>query len=69
VAQSGPMDTALTAINAALAEVSDTELAALIAATYGVPQTALGLLGIDGALEWPQSSAMRCGRFWPHPAR
>jgi hypothetical protein len=47
------MDTELTAIKAALAEISDTELAALIAATYGVPQTAPGLLAwIDGACDW-----------------
>ena len=47
------MDTDLTAIKAALADISDTELAALIAATYGVPQTAPGLLAwIDGACEW-----------------
>ena len=47
------MDTDLTAIKAALADISDTELAALIAATYGVPQTAPGLLAwIDGACDW-----------------
>ncbi len=47
------MDPDLTAIKAALAESSDTELAALIAATYGVPQTAPGLLAwIDSACEW-----------------
>ena len=60
------MDTDLTAIKAALAEISDTELAALIAASYGVPQTAPGLLAwIDGALEWPQSSAMLYVGLWP----
>ena len=53
MAQSDPMDTDLSAIKAALAEISDTELAALIAATYGVPQTAPGLLAwIDSACEW-----------------
>ena len=47
------MDTDLTAVKAALAEITDTELAALIAATYGVPQTAPGLLAwIDGACDW-----------------
>jgi len=47
------VNTDLTAIKAALAEISDTELAALIAATYGVPQTAPGLLAwIDGACDW-----------------
>jgi hypothetical protein len=47
------MDTDLTAVKAALADTSDTELAALIAATYGVPQTAPGLLAwIDGACDW-----------------
>ena len=47
------MDTDLTAVNAALADISDTELAALIAATYGVPQIAPGLLAwIDGACDW-----------------
>src|SRR5512136_386071 len=47
------MDPDLTAVKAALAEIGDTELAALIAATYGVPQTAPGLLAwIDGACDW-----------------
>lgn len=47
------MDTDLTNIKAALADISDTELAALIAGTYGVPQTAPGLLAwIDGACDW-----------------
>ena len=37
----------------ALADISDTELAALITAIYGVPQTAPGLLAwIDSACEW-----------------
>ena len=41
-----------TAVKAALADISDAELAALIAATYGVPQTAPGLLAwIDSACE------------------
>ena len=43
-AQNCPMDTDLTAIKAALADISDTELAAPITATYGVPKTAPGLL-------------------------
>ena len=47
------MDPDLTAIKAALTDISDTELAALIAATYGVPQTAPGLLAwIDSVAEW-----------------
>jgi hypothetical protein len=47
------MDTDLTAIKAALADISDTERSALIAATYGVHQTAPGLLAwIDGACDW-----------------
>ena len=47
------MDTNLTAIKAALEHISGTDLAALIAATYGVPQTAPGLLAwIDSAAEW-----------------
>jgi len=46
------MDTDLTAVKAALTDISDTELAALIVATYGVPQTAPGLLAwIDGACD------------------
>ena len=37
----------------ALAEVTDAELHALIEATYGVPQTAPGLLAwIDAACDW-----------------
>jgi len=43
VAQNGGADTDLTAVKAALAGISDTELAALIGATYGVPQAAPGL--------------------------
>ena len=43
-AQKGLVDTDLTATKAALADIGDTELAALIAATYGIPQTAQGLL-------------------------
>jgi len=47
------MDTDLTAIKTALADISDTDLHALIAATYGVPQTAPGLLvWIDGTCDW-----------------
>ena len=47
------MDTDLTAAKAALADIGDTELAALIAATYGAPQIAPGLLAwIDGACDW-----------------
>jgi hypothetical protein len=47
--QNGGVDTDLTHIVAALADLSDTELYALIAATYGVPQTAPRLLAwIDG---------------------
>ena len=45
--------TDLTAVKAALTELSDTELRALIAATYGVPQIAPGLLAwIDSACDW-----------------
>jgi hypothetical protein len=36
------MDTDLTTIKSVLADISDTERRALIAATYGVPQTAPG---------------------------
>ena len=47
------MDTDLRAIKAALAQVTDTELRALIDATSGVTQTAPGLLAwIDSACEW-----------------
>ena len=53
MAQNGPVDTDLTAIMAALADIGDTELAALITATYGVPQTPPGLVAwIDSACEW-----------------
>jgi len=38
------MDTDLTVIKATLADLNDIELRALIAATYGVPLTAPGLL-------------------------
>ena len=47
------MDTDLTAVKAALAEIRDTELTALIAATNGVPPIAYGLLiWIEGACDW-----------------
>ncbi len=47
------MDTDLTAVEAALIELSDPELRALIAVTYGVPQIAPGLLAwIDSAGDW-----------------
>ena len=50
------MDADLTAVTSALADISDTKLAALIAATYGVPQTAAGLLAwIASACEWELS--------------
>ena len=46
---------ALTAVETVLADISNVELRALIAATYGVPQTAPGLLAwIDGACDWEQ---------------
>ena len=52
---SSPEGTALDAdlqpVVAVLAEISDTELHALIAATYGAPQTAPGLLA------WIEDSA------------
>ena len=49
------MDTDLTAVKATLADISDTELAALIAATYGSPQTAPGLLAwIEHACDWEE---------------
>ena len=55
MAQNAAMDTNLTAVKAALADISDTELAALIAATYGVPQTASGLLAwIEHACDWEE---------------
>ena len=40
VMQNGGMDTDLNPVAAALAEISDAELEALIAATKGVPQIA-----------------------------
>ena len=47
------MDADLTAIKAALAELNDTELHALVAATNGVPPVAYGLLvWIEGACDW-----------------
>lgn len=47
------MDTDLTAIKAALAGLSDTELRALIDAANGVPQTAPGLLAwVEAACDW-----------------
>ena len=47
------MDTDLTAVKAALTGISDRELRALIATTYGVPQIAPGLLAwIDSACDW-----------------
>ena len=53
MAQNAAMDTNLTAIKSALADISNTELTALIAATNGVPQIAYGLLvWIEGACDW-----------------
>jgi hypothetical protein len=50
------MDHDVQAVATALAGISDTELAALIVATNGVPQTAPGLLAwIDGACDWEQN--------------
>jgi len=47
------MDTDLTPIKSALAEVEDTELHVLFAATYGVPHTAPGLSAWnDGTCDW-----------------
>ena len=44
------MDADLTAAKAALANISDTEFAGLIDATFGVPQIAPGLLAwLDSA--------------------
>jgi len=49
------MDTDLTAIKVTLRDISDTELAALITATYGVPQTAPGLLAwVEHACDWEE---------------
>jgi hypothetical protein len=46
------MDPDLNPVVAALAELSDAELRALITATYGVPQTAPGLLAwLDSTCE------------------
>ena len=48
-----PSEQTQTAIKLALADISDTELAAMIAAAYGVPQVAPRLLAwIDGACDW-----------------
>ena len=44
MAQNCPMHIDLNPVVVAPAKLSDTELHALIAATYGVPQTAPGLL-------------------------
>jgi hypothetical protein len=47
------MDNDLTAVKAALTELSDPELRVLIATTYGVPQNTPGLLAwIDSACDW-----------------
>lgn len=47
------MDTDLTLVRTALAQLSDTELRALIAATYSAPQIAPGLLAwIDSTCDW-----------------
>jgi len=47
------MNNDLTAVKAALTELSDLELRVLIATTYGVPQIAPGLLAwIDSACDW-----------------
>ena len=47
------MDTDLTAIKATLANLTDVELHALVAATNGVPPVAYGLLvWIEGACDW-----------------
>ena len=55
------MDTNLTAVKAALAELTDAELHALIAAANGVPPVAYGLLvWIEGACDWaPRGSRLR----------
>jgi hypothetical protein len=48
-----PIATDRLVAKAAPAKLTDTERAALIAATYGVPQTAPGLLAwIGGACDW-----------------
>lgn len=60
------MATNLNAVVAALAELDDRELAALIGATYGVPQIAPGLLAwIEGACDWELSR--RRGVEYPLP--
>ena len=64
VVQNCAMDLDLTAIKAALTDISDVELNALIAATYGVPQTATGLLAwIDSACDWKMNR--RAGSVYP----
>ena len=70
------MDADLIAIKTALAEISDGELHALIAATYGVPQTAPGLLAwlelpAIGSLTGAQALTTRCSRPRPrsHPRK
>ena len=51
------MGTDLTAVKAALAELGDTELHALIAASNGAPPIAYGLLAwIKSACDWELSS-------------
>ena len=58
------MSTNLTAIKSALAEISDTELTALIGATNGVPQIAYGLLTwIESACDWELNR--RAGHDYP----
>ena len=47
------MDASLDPVVAARADLGDDEMHALIAASYGVPQTAPGLLAwVDGAADW-----------------
>ena len=56
--QDASMNTNAALIFAARADVSDIELRALIAATYGVPQTAPGLLAwLESAFARPLRSA------------
>ena len=51
--QNSGLDIDLTAVKGALTGLNDTELRALIVATYGVPQVAPGLLAwIDSACDW-----------------
>jgi len=51
--QVAAMNTGLTAIKAALAEIGDTELHAMIAATNGVTPAAYDLLvWIEGTCDW-----------------